>query len=139
MGTELLNATILIAAVGMLAWHQVWMGRHGAELAADTRQLGRAVAGGSRPLSALAIVCAVAVLREGSETVLFLYGIATDPTSGGDAMLLGGAVGAVGAIGLGWLLHTGLLVIPMRLLFKVTGVIVTLLAAGMAAQAAAFL
>ena len=34
VGQELLNATILFAAVGMLGWHCVWMGRHG--------QIGRA-------------------------------------------------------------------------------------------------
>lgn len=71
-GSELFNAAILLTAVAMLGWHHVWMGTHGAELAADSRAVGNAVRAGSKPLSALAIVCAVAVLREGSETVLFL-------------------------------------------------------------------
>jgi high-affinity iron transporter len=139
MGVELFNATILLAAVLMLGWHQVWMSSHGAEIARATQRLGGEVAAGRRPLSALAVVCAIAVLREGSETVLFLYGIATDPANAVGPMLLGGGIGMAVAAAVGWLLYTGLARIPMRLLFRVTGIIVTLLAAGMAAQAALFL
>ena len=76
VGQELFNATILFLAVGMLGWHIIWMSRHGRELAVSARAIGDAVVSGSRPLYVLAVVCGVAVLREGSETVLFLYGLA---------------------------------------------------------------
>ena len=76
IGQELLNAVILLLAVGMLGWHNVWMSRHGRELAATAREVGDAVISGARPLYVLAVVVGLAVLREGSETVLFLYGIA---------------------------------------------------------------
>ena len=33
MGQEVFNATILFAAVAKLAWHCIWMSRHGRELA----------------------------------------------------------------------------------------------------------
>ena len=52
------------------------MARHGRELAAELRAAGEAVAAGSKSLAALAVVVAIAVLREGSEVVLFLYGVA---------------------------------------------------------------
>src|SRR5215469_9726375 len=76
IGQELFNATILLLAVGMLGWHNIWMSRHGRELTAAARAVGDAVISGARPLYALAVVVGLAVLREGSETVLFLYGIA---------------------------------------------------------------
>ena len=89
-GQELFNAAILLAAVGMLTWHNAWMAGHGRELAREVRAVGAAVAEGDRPLTALAFVVGIAVLREGSEVVLFLYGIfATGGTSVG-AMLAGG-------------------------------------------------
>ena len=72
MGQELFNAAILSVAVVMLTWHNVWMARHGAELAGELRAAGRAVLDGSKSLLALAVVVGVAVLREGSEVVLFL-------------------------------------------------------------------
>ena len=72
IGQELLNAAILLLAVGMLGWHNIWMSRHGRELAVTARAVGDAVISGSRPLYVLAIVVGLAVLREGSETVRFL-------------------------------------------------------------------
>ena len=49
-GQELFNAAILGIAVVMLAWHNVWMARHGQELAAEMRAAGQAVAAGSMSL-----------------------------------------------------------------------------------------
>ena len=131
MGQELFNAVILCVAVVMLTWHNVWMARHGSELAGELRAAGQAVVEGSKSLLALAVVVGVAVLREGSEVVLFLYGVvAAKGDSGWDV-----ALGAMVCL----LTYFGLLRIPARALFATTTVLIALLAAGMAAQAAAFL
>jgi high-affinity iron transporter len=45
-GQELFNASILLLAVGMLAWHNVWMASHGRIMAQDMRNVGAAVAAG---------------------------------------------------------------------------------------------
>ena len=139
MGQELFNAAILFAAVGMLGWHNVWMGRHGKEMAMEASALGRDVAAGTRPLYALALVVGIAVLREGSETVLFLYGIAAAGSGGIANMLGGGAIGVVGGAIVGAGLYLGLLRIPSRYLFSVTSWMILLLAAGLASQGAFFL
>jgi high-affinity iron transporter len=139
IGQELFNAAILFTAVAMLGWHNIWMNRHGRELAATAASLGEAVAGGGRPLYALALVVAIAVLREGSETVLFLYGIAVASRAGGLGMLPGGLLGLAGGAAVGALVYFGLLAIPLRRLFTVTNWLILLLAAGMASQGAAFL
>jgi high-affinity iron transporter len=139
IGQELLDAAILFLAVGMLGWHNVWMGRHGRELAENARSLGRAVGSGARPLYALAVAAGMAVLREGSEAVLFLYSIAASGHEGVGAMALGGGLGVVGGVAMGAAMYLGLLRVPTRHLFTVTGWLILLLAAGLAAQGAAFL
>ena len=139
MGQELFNASILGIAVAMLAWHNIWMSVHGRELATNAKQLGRAVKEGAREMSVVMVVIAVAVLREGAETVLFLYGIAISGEASRGAMMAGGAAGMVGGIALGLLVFRGLLRIPLRHFFTATSALVLLLAAGMAAQAARFL
>src|SRR5271167_1513977 len=139
IGQELFNAAILFTAVAMLGWHNIWMNRHGRELASAAATLGRAVLGGSRPLYALALVVGIAVLREGSEIVLFLYGIAIASGVGGLSMLAGGVLGLIGGVVIGSLIYLGLLAIPLRRLFTVTSWLILLLAAGMASQGAAFL
>ena len=138
MGQELFNAVILGVAVVMLTWHNVWMARHGSELAGELRSAGQAVVEGSKSLLALAVVVGVAVLREGSEVVLFLYGVVAGGDSGWD-VALGGVAGLALGAGVCLLTYFGLVRIPMRALFATTTVLIALLAAGMAAQAAAFL
>jgi high-affinity iron transporter len=139
MGQELFNAAILGIAVVMLTWHNVWMARHGRELASEVRAIGQAVAEGSKSLFALAVVVGVAVLREGSEVALFLYGIVTSDGGSALSLALGGVTGLVLGALVCMLTYAGLISIPMRSLFAVTTVLITLLAAGMAAQAVAFL
>jgi high-affinity iron transporter len=138
-GQEVFNAAILGIAVVMLGWHNIWMARHGRRIGEDMRRLGRDVLSGSRSLMALAIVVAVAVLREGSEVVLFLYGVVISSGETGLSLLLGGLLGLVLGAGIGGLTYKGLAVIPPRHLFKVTGVLIGFMAAGMAAQCVAFL
>lgn len=139
MGQELFNASILGVAVVMLAWHNIWMSAHGRELSADAKVIGGEIRSGGKEMSVLAVVVAIAVLREGAETVLFLYGVSISGETSSAMMLAGGAIGLVGGIALGWLLFAGLLRIPLRYFFDATSVLVLLLAAGMASQAARFL
>src|ERR1700730_3299764 len=74
-GQELFNVTILLIAVLMLAWHNVWMARHGREMAAHMKSVGEAVAAGKRSLAALSIVVGIAVLREGRKSCCFFMGL----------------------------------------------------------------
>jgi high-affinity iron transporter len=138
-GQEIFNAGILGFAVLMLTWHNVWMARHGRELVAELRAAGEAVAAGSKSLLALAIVVAIAVLREGSEVVLFLYGVAAAQGGASWAMVAGGVAGLLLGVLTCLLTYLGLITIPTRYLFSVTSALIALLAAGLAAQAIAFL
>src|ERR1700688_69626 len=138
-GQEIFNAAILGFAVLMLTWHNVWMARHGREMAAELRAAGEAVVAGSKSLAALGAVVAIAVLREGSEVVLFLYGVAAAPGGASLAMVSGGFIGLVLGALVCLATYLGLVTIPARYLFGVTSALIALLAAGMAAQAIAFL
>lgn len=138
-GQEIFNAAILGVAVVMLTWHNVWMARHGREIASDLHKLGDQLRDGSKTLTALAIVVAVAVLREGSEVALFLYGIVISDKTSTLALLTGGCAGLLLGGALSFLTFKGLVVIPMRHLFKVTTLLISFIAAGMAVQAIAFL
>jgi high-affinity iron transporter len=138
-GQELVNATVLAIAVVMLTWHNVWMSRHGRELAAEFRAAGEAVVSGSKSVAALAVVVCVAVLREGFEVVMFLYGVLATEGATGLEVLVGGVAGMLlGALVCG-ATYFGMLTIPQRYLFGVTSFMIAFLAAGMAAQAIGFL
>jgi high-affinity iron transporter len=138
-GQELFNASILLLAVAMLTWHNVWMASHGREMARELKAAGHEVLTGKRTLAALGVVVGVAVLREGSEVVLFLYGIAAQGGTSNVGLLTGGALGLAAGAAVSALMYFGLLTIPAGRLFQVTSGLITLLAAGMAAQAVLFL
>ena len=134
----ILNAVILLSAVVVLTWHNVWMKSHGRKLASDVAVVGQDVQTGRQPLTALMVLAFAAVMREGSEAVLFIWAIAT---SGQKTfpMVLGGLAGiAVGAL-VGALLYRGLLRFPLRHFFAFMSWLILLLTAGLSAQAAGFL
>ena len=139
VGQELFNASILIIAVVMLIWHNVWMASHGRELAAEVRRVGDAVRTGARSILALGVVCAVAVTREGSEVALFMYGLAASAGSTTSDLVAGSALGLLAGVVLTAVTYLGLVAIPQRRLFAVTTLLISFLAAGLAAQAALFL
>lgn len=137
-GQELFNAGVLFAAVAMLAWHHVWMSSHARQHVAQMRELGHHVRAGLKPLSAMLAVTALSVLREGAETVLFLYGMWAGGGGRGE-LALGAVAGLAAGALVGILLYFGLLRVPLRHFFTVIGLVVLLLAAGLAASAAGFL
>jgi high-affinity iron transporter len=138
-GQEIFTASILGFAVVMLSWHILWMSRHARAMAAEFREVGEAVRLGQRSLAALGAVVAIAVLREGAEVVLFLYGVIAGSHTSVMSLVGGAVAGLALAAALSWLLYRGLVAIPVHRLFQVTNGLIALLAAGMAGQAVATL
>ena len=136
VGQELFNAGVLLAAVLMIGWHVLWMSSHGRELSKQMQAVGSAVQSGASSMALLLAVVALAVLREGSEIVLFLYGMSA---GGADHLWAGLSIGVVAGAALGVALYAGLLRIPMRHFFSATNAMLVLLAAGLASTAARYL
>jgi high-affinity iron transporter len=136
IGQELFNAAVLLAAVVMIGWHVVWMSSHGREMAQHMKAVGGAVQAGASSLTVLLAVVALAVLRVGSEIVLFLYGMRA---GGADGLVPGLAMGIAGGTAVGFALYFGLLRIPLRYFFTATNWMLVLLAAGLASTAARYL
>ena len=137
-GQDLFNAGVLLTAVIMIGWHVTWMSSHAREMVQQMQAVGGAVKQGQRSLTVLLTVVALAVLREGSEVVLFLYGMAAGGV--GTAALVGGILLGVGSGGLlGFILYRGLLRVPLKYFFSVTNIMLMVLAAGLASTAAGYL
>jgi len=129
---ELLQAAILFLAVGVLSWMVLWMNRHASDIRGDLqRKADRALAGGR--LAGLATVAFVAVFREGVETVLFLWGVTAG--AGGAVRIVpfvaSGLAGSALAVGTAWLFFRGFAFLDLRTFFRVTGVLLLLVAAGL--------
>lgn len=137
-GQALFEAGVLAVAGLMLAWHNLWMAEHGREMAVRLKTLGSDVTAGREPATMLVVVTALAVMREGSEVAVFLYGIAASGVNGMQ-VLIGGLFGVASGAAVGYTLFTGLSRVPLKSLFRVSSVILLFIASGMLARSAEFL
>jgi high-affinity iron transporter len=138
MGQELMNASILFVAVIMLSWHLLWMRKHSIEMTRKIKDVGAAVSSGDKEPVIIAVIIGLAILREGSEAVLFMYGIAVAGSNAAE-MLTGSVIGIVTGIAAGTVLYLGVARIPTGRLFQVSGWLILLLTAGLASQATSYL
>ncbi len=137
LGQDVVNIGVLSLALAMLLWHCIWVTTHSREMANDARQLGESVQDGERTPWALFVAVALAVLREGAETVLFVSGTLTGGTTVAPvSALTAGGLGLLAGASVGLVVYAGLAHVPARHIFSVTNVLVALLAGSLASQLA---
>lgn len=138
MGQEVFNAFVLFTAALFIGWTVLWMQQHARDMKRQFTEVGEAVAAGKASGYALSAVIALALLREGSEIVLFSYGMLAAGQSLFD-LLVGGAIGLIGGLVIGGLIYVGLLRLSTRHFFRVTSWLLIFLVAGMLSQGVGFL
>src|ERR1700734_3160622 len=125
-GLETLVGAIAVATVTYMI---LWMRRHARDLKGELeQQAGSALAKGSA--KALVVMAFLAVLREGFETVVFL--LATFHASGdATASWLGAVLGILLAGVIGYGIYRGGVRLNLARFFKITGLVLVLVAAGL--------
>src|SRR3954454_1306365 len=129
---EGLETVIGVAAIAIVSFMIVWMRRHARGVSGQLRDSAReALASGStRALVAMAFF---AVIREGLETVVFLLAVfqnADDPGLAG----LGAVLGLACAVAIGFLIYRGGVRLNLQRFFRITGVVLVFVAAGLVAS-----
>lgn len=134
LGQHVFHALVLFTASALIAWSVIWMQKHGREIAMRMKEVSLAVSSGRSPLYMLGVVVGLAVLREGSEIVLFLYGIYSSGEAGLSDLFGGVIIGTWLGVIAGLLMYFGLIRIPVKQLFSVSGWLLAFLSAGMVAK-----
>ncbi len=129
---EGLETIVALVAVAMVTYMIVWMTEHARDLKGQLQEqaAGALVQGSATALVAMAFL---AVLREGFETSVFLlaaFNDAADPVPAG----LGVVLGLVAAVALGYGIYRGGVRLNLSRFFRVTGVVLVLVAAGLVAS-----
>jgi high-affinity iron transporter len=118
---KLYEGTAMLFAASVVTWMVFWMRKQARSLGGHLRsQVGDAVLAGGG--AALAFVAFVGVAREGLESALFLFASVSD--DGIVRTIVGGALGALGAVTLGLAFYRGTIKLDLRRFFMVTGVMV---------------
>jgi len=124
---EKFQVGMVLFASGLIVQMVFWMHRHGRHMKQELEaQAGRAV--GALGIGAVA---ALAVAREGAETVIFLYGLGLE--SGGDrvALLAAGLAGFALAAATGWLVARGARFLSFRALFAASEILLLVIASSL--------
>lgn len=120
--------TVSFIAVVFVTWMIFWMKKSARTISTDLRnQLDKAAVSGGQ--LAVAVMAFVAVVREGAETAIF-YWAASQATGNAGASLLGLTLGLATAVVLGWAIYKSSASINLPKFFKVTGVLLVFVAAG---------
>lgn len=127
---EMAGGYLSIFAVILVTWMIFWMGKNSHHMARSIASEAKEALekGNAKGLIAMA---ALAVLREGLETAVFVWGVVKSTgTTGMIEPALGVAIGLVAAIIIGYAVYRGSSVINLRLFFTVTGYFLIFVAAG---------
>ena len=121
------TATLLVAA-GLITQMVLWMRKHGRTIKAQLHADLSAAAERSGYWG-VAVVAALAVAREGAETVIFLYGLA----QGGElsALAIGSALGFAAAALTAWLAAKSLARLNLGLLLRLSSILLLVLASAL--------
>ena len=129
---EGMASIIALLAVGAVTFMIVWMRRHARGIAKELRaNAAGALASGTT--GALVAMAFFAIIREGLETVVFLlaaFQTSSNPLSAGFGALLG--IGAAVVIGVA--IYRGGIKLNLSRFFRITGVVLVLVAAGLVAS-----
>ncbi|HAP24990.1 MAG TPA: FTR1 family iron permease [Achromobacter sp.] len=131
-GQEWFQAIMSLAACALVVQMVVWMKKHGRTLKGELES-GARVSVASDNWWGLLVLVAIAVAREGSETVVFLYGTVSAGEGGSDMLMLAvaGVAGFAVALLTFWLLQLGGKLITWRRFFFVTEILLLLLASSL--------
>ena len=134
---QVFEGVAMLLAAGVVTWMLFWMRRTSANIRGELQAgIDRALTEGG--VWALSIVAFTAVIREGVETALFLFGqvtAAADAEVGALSTLVGALVGLLIAIGIGYALYRGAQIINLRSFFRWTGIALIFIAAGLLSHA----
>ena len=131
LGPDLVAVAVIFLAVSLLTWHTWWMRQHARALKGQL-EVRIDAARASRRLWVVGLIAFTGVFREGSETVLFLWGLMSQATAGaGWGSALGGLAGVATAAVLGWSIFRGGQWLSLPRFFAVTTVFLLFLAAGL--------
>ena len=123
------QTAIMFVAAALIVQMVMWMRRHGRTLKADLETRMRQKADAAN-WWAMAVVVALAVGRETAETVVFLYGVGMQQMPA-HQLLLVIALGLLAAWATFWVLQQGSRFLSWRVFFRVSEVLLLLLAGGL--------
>lgn len=138
-GDEIFDSSVILLTAAIISWTCVWMQGYTCRIRRNLDELSSKINSGNASKLMLVIVVAATILREGVEILLFVYSISSAENMTINDYAWGLATGAFCGFLAGAVIYRGLVKFAGRYIFKVSTVLLILIAAGLAAEAAGIL
>ncbi len=139
LGDEIVDSSVILLTVVMIIWTITWMQGYGEKVKQDINDLSTKIYNNSTSHFMLTMFVLSIIFREGVEIILIVYGITAREAISIDNYLLGFSLGAISGLILGVIIYLGLIKFSGRHIFKLSSIILMLIAASLSAEAAGLL
>lgn len=136
LGDEIFDSSVILFTAMLISWTVVWMQGYTKKVRRDLSELSNRISAGIASQMMLVFVVAAAIFREGIEIILFIYSITSAGNIEGKDYITGIALGALSGLLVGTLLYQGLMKYAGKYVFKISSILLTMIAAGLASEAA---
>ena len=138
-GDEIWDSGIILLTSLIISWTVVWMQGYARKIRKNLEQLSENIKAGTASKFMLVVVVATAILREAAEMILFVYSVVSVGSSSNTEYIIGLALGITTGLIVGIILYFGLIKYASKYIFTISTILLTLIAAGLAAEAAGIL
>ncbi len=139
LGDEIFDASIILLTSIIISWTVVWMQGYTKKVRKNLNKLSDEITTGTTSKFMLVAVVATAILREAAEIILFVYSISSADNISGHDYIIGLGVGAASGLAVGTIIYQGLIKYVGKYIFKISTLLLILIAAGLSAEAAGIL
>jgi high-affinity iron transporter len=139
LGDELFDSCIILLTALIISWTVVWMQGYTKRIQKDVGELSDKISSGRASKFMLVLVVATAIFREGAEILLFIYSISSTESIRVNDYILGLGLGSFFGVLAGTIIYNGLIKFAGKYVFKISTILLILIAAGLASGAAGIL
>lgn len=135
IGDEIFDIVVILTTVLIISWTVIWMQGYDRKLKEDLTNIAEDVNSNPKYCWFIALIVASTIFREGSEIVLLIYSIVSAHAVPVVDFLMGLGFGAFAGMGTGIVMYKGLVKFSGRNLFRITSMLLILIAASLASEA----
>lgn len=139
LGDEIVDSIVILFTALMISWTVVWMQGYSKKIRQNLSELSENINAGLASKMSLVLMVSTVILREGIEIILFVYSISSAGQIAIHDCILGFGLGALAGVATGTVIYLGLVKYAGKYIFSISTVMLTLIAAGLSAEAAGIL
>ncbi len=136
MGQEIINSIIMISAICLITYSITWMKSNVTQFSNNLKQAALKEESNKIPKLSIILIIATSFIREGTEIILFSYGVLSSSQISKYSFFLGAALGLCAAVLVVISLNFGLMKTKTKQIFSATTILLILIASSMSAQVA---